>query len=55
MAGSLLLTGAGAGSKPTASAVMSDVFDCLAGGKRTGLLRNNVKINQVSNSKSVKS
>ena len=55
LAGPLLLTGAGAGSKPTASAVMSDVFDCLAGGNRTGLLRNGDKINQVSNSKSFKS
>ena len=55
LAGPLLLTGAGAGSKPTASAVMSDVFDCLAGGNRTGILRNGDKINQVSNSKSFKS
>ena len=55
LAGPLLLTGAGAGSKPTASAVMSDIFDCISGSNRTGLIGPGIKINEITKSKSFKS
>ena len=44
LAGPILLTGAGAGGKATASSVLSDVFDFLSKTNRTGLTASNKKI-----------
>ena len=45
LTGPMLLTGAGAGPKPTASAVMSDLFDYLSKSNRIGITKKNSNIN----------
>ncbi len=44
LTGPIFLTGAGAGPKPTASSVLSDLFDYLSQNNRKGLTKNKVKI-----------
>ncbi len=48
LCGSIILTGAGAGSKPTASSILSDLYDYCANKNRYGLL-NKLPINKEKN------
>ena len=55
LSGPILLTGAGAGPKATASSVLSDLFDYLANSNRTGISNSTNSIIKFNNIKPFKS
>ena len=54
LSGPVLLTGAGAGGKPTASSVLSDVFDYMSKSNRLSFSNKTKKLHSISNIKPFK-
>ncbi len=54
LSGPVLLTGAGAGGNPTASSVLSDIFDFLSKSNRTGLSNSSKNIKKIVKTKPYK-